>query len=332
MLLILILLTSLVSENLFKGKEDSKFNSDIEPTGSKEFHHRVLFLSGYGLILITVDIRYSTDNEKGYIRIGIEKNNKFSTPASTPPPTRSPTPPPPSTSQIHAPRAESSPSNYRGIFSRPTSPSPRAAATGGSARHPQPRQQSPPIVTYRTDPFLLLKLICEALPAREEETTPCWKENPAGTYLTETPHDLSSAYLGHPTTPQNPFIPLRNLFDIESELQSEKNIAELSQTPTLLSLLIKLLTIEEDISCDHATINLLDMLASLRDLFPILQEVPSSTASPTPSSLFEVKEPVGPSQDQISKETPVRVIDDSFIRPQWSVPRVVEEPQAKRTR
>ncbi|KIM81540.1 hypothetical protein PILCRDRAFT_8599, partial [Piloderma croceum F 1598] len=55
----------------------------------------------------------------------------------------------------------------------------------------------------------------------------------------------------------------------------------------------------EDISCDCATIDLPDTLVSLRDLFPILREVPPSTASPTPSSLFAVKEPVSPSQDQI---------------------------------
>ncbi|KIM72959.1 hypothetical protein PILCRDRAFT_15650 [Piloderma croceum F 1598] len=101
--------------------------------------------------------------------------------------------------------------------------------------------------------------------------------------------------------------------------------------PTLLSPLVELLTIEEDISCDRAITDLLDKLASLGDLFPIIKEVPSSTAPPIPSTLFTVEEPVGPSQDQTSKETPVRVINDSFVRPQWSIPRVVEEPLAKRT-
>ncbi|KIM81000.1 hypothetical protein PILCRDRAFT_9046 [Piloderma croceum F 1598] len=331
---------SLVLENLFKEKEDSKFDSDIEPTGSKEFHHRtnqrevdtaenhspiihysfqfvipllgVLFLSGYGPILITVDIRYSTDNERGYIRIGIEKNNEFSTPASTPPPTRSPTPPPPNTSQqqledlldVHN-QDNDHLQRKSTLFSLPDVP--------------------------HSDPFLLLELICEALPAKEEETILYLRENPTRTYLTDTPNDLSSAYLGHPTTPQNPFIPLRNLFSIESKLRNERTFTELSRTPTLLSPLAELFTIEEDISCDCATINPLNMLASIRDLFPILREVPSSTASPTPSSLFTIEKLVSPSQDQISKETPIRVINDSFIRPQWSVPRVVEGPPAKRT-
>ncbi|KIM71974.1 hypothetical protein PILCRDRAFT_16562, partial [Piloderma croceum F 1598] len=249
----------------------------------------VLFLSGYGPILITVDIRYSTEYEKGYIRIGIEKNNEFNTPASTPPSTRSPTPPPPSTSQIHVPQAIR---RTRG----PTILQPELLTVQRELSpkfdHLQPKSTLSSLPDVHSNPFFLLELICEALPAREEEMIPYWKENPTGTYLTETPHDLSSAYLGHPTTPQNPFVPLRNLFGIESKLQSERTFAELLRTPTLLSPLIELLTIEEDISCDCATINLLNTLVSLRDLFPILREVSSLTASPTPSSLFKVKEPI----------------------------------------
>ncbi|KIM73834.1 hypothetical protein PILCRDRAFT_14903 [Piloderma croceum F 1598] len=154
-----------------------------------------------------------------------------------------------------------------------------------------------------SDPFLLLELICEAPLAEEEETILYLRENPVGTYLTETPHDKLPVYLGHPTTPQNPFVPSRYLFGIEFEPRRERTFAELSRTPILLSPLVELLTIEEDISCDHATTDLLDTLANLGDLFPIIKEVPSLTASPTPSTLFIVEEPVGPLQDQIMVRT-----------------------------
>jgi len=100
-----------------------------------------------------------------------------------------------------------------------------------------------------------------------------------------------------PTLPQNPFILLRNLFGIESELRNEKTFAELLETLILLSPLIELPTIKEDISCAPATINLLDTIAELKSLFPLLQEILPSTASPTPSSLFTVEHPIGPSKD-----------------------------------
>jgi hypothetical protein len=130
----------------------------------------VLFLSGYGPILVTIDIRYSTDYERGSIRIEFEKKNEFSTPASSPHPPRPPTPPrlsqPP---VIHAPqptrrprrvtvpapeivvqRENSSPSNYGGLFSRPQSPSPRTAVAGRSTRtNPREHRQTPPLVVSR---------------------------------------------------------------------------------------------------------------------------------------------------------------------------------------
>jgi len=126
--------------------------------------------------------------------------------------------------------------------------------------------------------------------------------------------------------------PLRNLFGIDSELCDERIFAELIGTPILLSPLVKLPTIKEDISCAPTTINLLDTIAELRSLFLILPELPSSTASPTPSSLLAAEYPVSPYQDLTHPDTPIRVIDDSFIRPSWSILGVEEGPPTKKIR
>src|SRR6202142_207222 len=57
------------------------------------------FLSGFGNLIISVDIRYFADNEAGYIRIGFRKRNNPQTPTSSTPPTRPATPSPPGTSE-----------------------------------------------------------------------------------------------------------------------------------------------------------------------------------------------------------------------------------------
>ncbi|KIM71558.1 hypothetical protein PILCRDRAFT_16961 [Piloderma croceum F 1598] len=57
------------------------------------------FLSGFGNLIISVDIRYFADNEAGYIRIGFRKRNNPETPTSSTPPTRPATPSPPGTSE-----------------------------------------------------------------------------------------------------------------------------------------------------------------------------------------------------------------------------------------
>ena len=132
--------------------------------------------------------------------------------------------------------------------------------------------------------------------------------------------------------PQPQFVPLRNLFGIDSELRDEKTFAELIRTPVLLSPLIKLPTFEEDISCVPATISLLDTIAELRSLFPILPKLPSSTTSPTSSSLLTAEFPVSPYQDLTHPETPIRVIDNSFVRSLWSLPGAVEGPPTKKIR
>ena len=133
--------------------------------------------------------------------------------------------------------------------------------------------------------------------------------------------------------PQPQFVPLRNLFGTDSELRDEKTFAELIGTPILLSPLVKLPTLEEDISCTPTTINLLDTIAELRSLFPILSELPSSTTSPTPSFLLAAEDyPVSPYQDLTHPDTPIRVIDDSFTHSSWSVPEVEEGPPVKKTR
>jgi len=132
--------------------------------------------------------------------------------------------------------------------------------------------------------------------------------------------------------PQPQFVPLRNLFGTDSELRDEKTFAELIGTPTLLSPLDETLTVEEDISCAHATINLLETLAALRSLFPTLSELSTST-SPTPSSLLAAEDyPVSPYQDSTNPDTPIRVIDDSFVRQLWSTPEVEEGPPTKKIR
>src|SRR6202142_913047 len=57
------------------------------------------FLSGFGNLIISVDIRYFADNEAGYIRIGFRKRNDPQTPTSSTPPTRPATPSPLGTSE-----------------------------------------------------------------------------------------------------------------------------------------------------------------------------------------------------------------------------------------
>jgi hypothetical protein len=53
------------------------------------------FLSGFGNIIISVDIRYLTDNEAGYIKIGFRKSNNPTPATTSPPSTRPATPSPP---------------------------------------------------------------------------------------------------------------------------------------------------------------------------------------------------------------------------------------------
>ena len=59
------------------------------------------FLSGFGNLIVSVDIRYFTDNEAGYIKIGFRKQNDPTPEPTSPPsspPTRPATPSPPGTS------------------------------------------------------------------------------------------------------------------------------------------------------------------------------------------------------------------------------------------
>ncbi|KIM71963.1 hypothetical protein PILCRDRAFT_16566 [Piloderma croceum F 1598] len=270
----MLLILFLVSENLFKGKGDLKFDSGTEPIKSKEFHHRtnpqevdttenhspiiyysfqfvlpllgILFLSGYGPILITVDIRYSTENCHPVI------TEDYS---------------------LDQPLHHLEQKLLEDLLDTNNQDNDHHRLLSLEFNHHQQRLTPYSLPDTHSNPFLLLELICEALPAREEETTPYWKENPTGTYLTDTPNNLSSAYLGHPTIPQNPSVPLRNFFGIKSEPRNKRTFTELSPMLTLLSPLVELLTIEEDISCDHTTIDFPDTLA--------------------------IEEPIGPSQDQI---------------------------------
>ena len=134
-----------------------------------------------------------------------------------------------------------------------------------------------------------------------------------------------------PSPLQNPFVPSRSPFGTGFKHQGEKTFAELLGTSTLLSPLVELPTIEEDISCELATINLLEPLAAFRDLFPVLPELPPSSAATPPSTLLEVEEPVDFRRNQNrNPEVFVRVIDNSFNRQPWSEPAAVAEPLTKR--
>ena len=136
-----------------------------------------------------------------------------------------------------------------------------------------------------------------------------------------------------PSPLPNPFVPSRSPFGTGFEHQGEKTFAELLGMPTLLSPLVELPTIEEDISCEPATINLLETLAAFRDLFPVLPKLPPSSAATPPLTLLEVEEPVDFRRNQNrNPEALVRVIDDSFNRQPWSEPAVVAEPPTKRTK
>ncbi|KIM87934.1 hypothetical protein PILCRDRAFT_3646 [Piloderma croceum F 1598] len=55
------------------------------------------FLSGFGNLIVSVDIRYFADNEAGYIKIGFRKQNDPETPTLSTPPTRPATPSSPGT-------------------------------------------------------------------------------------------------------------------------------------------------------------------------------------------------------------------------------------------
>ncbi|KIM71970.1 hypothetical protein PILCRDRAFT_16556 [Piloderma croceum F 1598] len=55
------------------------------------------FLSGFGNLIVSVDIRYFADNEAGYIKIGFRKHRNPETPTLSTPPTRPATPSPPGT-------------------------------------------------------------------------------------------------------------------------------------------------------------------------------------------------------------------------------------------
>ncbi|KIM77075.1 hypothetical protein PILCRDRAFT_12260 [Piloderma croceum F 1598] len=57
------------------------------------------FLSGFGNLIISVDIRYFANNKAGYIKIGFRKQNDPETSTPSTPPTRPATPSPPGTSE-----------------------------------------------------------------------------------------------------------------------------------------------------------------------------------------------------------------------------------------
>jgi hypothetical protein len=163
-----------------------------------------------------------------------------------------------------------------------------------------------------TSPLLLLEILCEDLVATEIDQSlhekyqraqtllQFWNETPVigtlwntvigtpiGTYI-EGDLQTSLNDLGHRTSHQSE--PPKNHFDLEP--LEELTFAPQLRTPTNPYLHEHADIHREDISLGHATLNLHQTLATLKDLFPPLHHLPGPLARPQTSALFQIETPV----------------------------------------
>ncbi|KIM73583.1 hypothetical protein PILCRDRAFT_15092 [Piloderma croceum F 1598] len=265
------------------------------------------FLSGFGNLIVLVDIQYFANNEAGYIKIGFRKHNDPETPILSTPPTRPATLSPPGTSED--PTRLQVPPELRHSHRRSI---PILDDTTTSS-YGVPIETSPLVEELR---IVDQQLVEQSVFFDAEEPLPsvqCVSSLiPANRTETETPETLLDTSHSHLTSHLS--VPSKNHFDLEplEELMFATPL-RMSANPHLPE---HADIQSEDISLGHATLNLHHTLASLMDLYQPLRPLLGPLAQPTPSALFQIQTPV--------RFTAEQAIERSY---QDSIDRLREPPR-----